>query len=378
LAERFIPLLSEGQHLLRFKKNKFSILLSEPDEETALRQAQLCAKKIHHLFSEPLSCHGRLIKMQASIGVSVAPLDKLNIRKTSDNAYIAMKNTAIHDIERTLIYSEDIQSSALSELTLETELTSAIQNSEFELKFQPIVDIKDGHLKGFEALIRWESKVLGNVSPSNFVSIAEEIGLIIPIGEWSFTAACDQLNEWIKEFPQMDHLYVSINVSSVQLAQRNFATFVRNTLEQANLDPKHIKIEITETALVKDLDIVQSVLWELKRMGISLALDDFGTGYSSFNYLNRFPIDTLKVDKGFVTRMDKEDKSRKIVMTITQLATTFELTTIVEGIETAEALEAAKKLGCHSGQGFYFSRPLCSYCSRQYLVKEIESMIAAE
>ncbi|MGL5508541.1 MAG: putative bifunctional diguanylate cyclase/phosphodiesterase, partial [Microcoleaceae cyanobacterium] len=230
---------------------------------------------------------------------------------------------------------------------------------EFLLYYQPLVDLSTGQIIGFEALVRWQHPEEGLVSPLQFISIAEETGLIIPLGEWILQTACEQLKKWQIAFPQRT-LMISVNLSGKQFSQKHLVQKVHNIVTIAGIDPQNLKLEITESVVMQDVDIAIDILEQLKALDIKLGIDDFGTGYSSLSYLNLFPTNTLKVDKSFVGKMEvmANGTNIAIVKTIITLAHVLGMDVIAEGIETVEQLNKLRILGCEHGQGYFFAKPL--------------------
>ncbi len=238
----------------------------------------------------------------------------------------------------------------------EVALRHALDGSEFELHYQPIVEVGSGSVKGFEALIRWNRGAAGTTLPGEFIPVAEDSGLIVPIGEWVLQEACRQIATWQRQRPDQ-HLSVSVNLSGRQLAQRDIADVVARSLAGSRADPSRLVLEITETVLLDDVEQAARTLGALKDIGVSLSMDDFGTGYSSLTYLRRFPIDVVKIDRSFVSKLGTDSRDASIVKTVILLANGLELGVVAEGVETEDQLEALTAMGCRYAQGYYFSRP---------------------
>jgi EAL domain-containing protein (putative c-di-GMP-specific phosphodiesterase class I) len=245
---------------------------------------------------------------------------------------------------------------AIAQLRLEHELELAIEDDQFELHFQPIVQLNTGEIAGFEALVRWRHRDRGLVPPLAFIPAAEACGLIIPLSEWCMRQACASLQAFRATLPRDRKLFVAINISGVVLQQPGFFGTLRDILTAEGVDPQDIKLEVTENVLLKDADQVIETLSACRGLGCSIALDDFGTGFSSMSYLSKFPIDTLKIDRSFVKVLHTDHTSRNIVNAIVALGWGLDTPTVAEGIETAEDAEALLALGCTYGQGYYFSR----------------------
>jgi EAL domain-containing protein (putative c-di-GMP-specific phosphodiesterase class I) len=246
----------------------------------------------------------------------------------------------------------------VAHLQLENDLRRAIEHEEFRVYYQPIVSLAPCRIIGFEALVRWRHPQRGFVSPVEFIPVAEKTRLIIPIGTWVLHAACQQTRLWQKHLPAYPFLLVSVNLSGIQFIQPNLVELVNNTLQEADLTPHSVKLEITESVLMDNVDPAEDILTRLHTLGIKLGLDDFGTGYSSLSCLHRYPFDMLKLDKSFVQRLGTDDESAEIVRTIVTLAHNLGLEVIAEGIETPQQLTYLKTLGCEYGQGYLFSQPV--------------------
>ncbi|MDJ0574242.1 MAG: EAL domain-containing protein [Xenococcaceae cyanobacterium MO_234.B1] len=265
------------------------------------------------------------------------------------------------------VFSNTMHEQALSRLQLEADLYEAVENQEFELYYQPIISLKTGKMAGFEALVRWQSPKRGFVSPGAFIPAAEETGTIIPLGEWILQEACHQMYQWQQEFSDYASLFVSVNLSGRQFGQKDLVDTIQHILALTNLAPQSLKLEITESMVMDNVESAIAMLENLKILGMKLSMDDFGTGFSSFSYLHRFPIDTLKVDRSFVSNMSQAAKNIEIVSTIVMLAHKLGMDVVAEGIETLEEKELLKALNCEYGQGYLFSKPISTAAVSQLL-----------
>jgi EAL domain-containing protein (putative c-di-GMP-specific phosphodiesterase class I) len=243
---------------------------------------------------------------------------------------------------------------------METDMRRALEREEFLIHYQPIVALDNFRLRGFEALVRWQHPERGFISPMDFIPIAEETGLIIPLGELVMREACAQMQRWQAMFPVDPPLYVAVNLSSKQFSQSTLISKVATILQETGVNPSSVKLEITESLVMENIDTATDMLRQLRALGIKLAIDDFGTGYSSLSYLHRFPIDTLKIDRSFVTRMSENNENTEIVRTIVVLAQNLGMDVVAEGVETNEQLVLLQKLGCENGQGYFFSKPVAA------------------
>jgi EAL domain-containing protein (putative c-di-GMP-specific phosphodiesterase class I) len=260
--------------------------------------------------------------------------------------------------ERHVVFDQAMHTKVVERLKLETDLRRALERREFQVHYQPIVELQTRQIAGFEALVRWEHPERGMIPPGVFIPLAEETGLILPLGLWVLRAACSQLHDWQDRAPELAGLIMSVNLSSKQLAQPDLVERLDQVLQETGLAPQHLKLEITESVIMEHPNSAAEILRQIKNRGIQLSLDDFGTGYSSLSYLHRFPIDTLKVDRSFVNRIDVEDGDPVIVQTIVALAHNLRMQVVAEGVETAGQVERLKTMGCQFAQGYYFSRPV--------------------
>ena len=241
---------------------------------------------------------------------------------------------------------------------METDLRRALERNEFDLCYQPIVSLKTGRISGFEALARWRHPDRGLVSPGEFIPVAEETGLILPLGRWVLQTACARMRDWMRRWGDDSDLTMNVNLSGIQFAQRDLVEEIGRILEETGLEGRHLGIEITESVVMKDFERAQGMLASLHARGVRLHIDDFGTGYSSLSYLPRFPIDTLKIDRSFVNRIDIESENEEIVRAILSLASSLGMEVVAEGVERPEQLERLRRLECSHAQGFFFARPL--------------------
>jgi EAL domain-containing protein (putative c-di-GMP-specific phosphodiesterase class I) len=257
----------------------------------------------------------------------------------------------------------------MARLKIEGDLRQALDRKEFRLAYQPIVDLNDGRVTGFESLLRWQHPESGLTSPDAFLSIAMELGLMKSIGEWTLVEACRQLKVWQEQFPRARPLTVSVNFSIGQFAQDHLTPVIQKALERSGIDPSSLKLEITESEMMKNPEAAIKVLDEIKAQAIDTCLDDFGTGYSSLSHLQQLAIRFLKIDQSFVRRLGTEDDALAIVKTIITLAHQLGRQVIAEGVETAEHLVILRSLGCEYGQGYFFAKPLAP--------EEVDTLLAS-
>jgi len=268
------------------------------------------------------------------------------------------------------IFDREMHAHNLNVLQLETDLRHAVERSEFDVFYQPIVDLDSGRVCEFEALIRWRHPIHGLISPDTFIQVAEETGMIIPIGQWILEMACRHTARW--EQRTSVRLSISVNLSAKQLVHPHLCSQIRAVLEETGLDPRQLKLEVTESTVMENSDRSLSVLSELSELGVSLSTDDFGTGYSSLSYLHRFPFSRLKIDRSFINKMDQDEKSAAIVKTVLLLGENLGIEVVAEGIENSFQLEVLRRLGCTLGQGYLFSEPVDAASAERMLADTFE------
>jgi EAL domain-containing protein (putative c-di-GMP-specific phosphodiesterase class I) len=246
----------------------------------------------------------------------------------------------------------------MDRLGLERDMRKAVERRELFLQYQPIVSLATGSLRGFEALVRWRHPERGVIPPTKFIPIAEETGMIIPIGKWVLGEACRQMSRWQKLSHSDGPLPMSVNLSGRQFLQPDLLEQIQEVLQETGLDPRSLKLEITETVVMENIETATHTLEQLRALGVELSIDDFGTGYSSLSYLQRFPVSTLKIDRSFISRMAESDGTAEIVRTITKLAQNLGMDVVAEGVETESQRAQLRAFECEFGQGYYFSRPI--------------------
>ena len=344
---------SHDSVVARLGGDEFTVLL---DNIHGVQEAQAVADRILEKFTVPFNLNGREVFSNASIGIAMS-----SDRCDTAEALIREADTAMYHAKSNGRANHTMFAPAMSEqitarLQLESDLRRAIERCEFVLHYQPIVALKSNEIMGFEALLRWEHPTLGLVPPVDFISIAEETGLIVPIGRWVLHEACRQTALWKSQFTGCGHLFVTVNVSSRQLSDPNIIQDVTVAIDQTKMAASDVTLEITESTVMQQVGA--ELLQSLQESGVRIGIDDFGTGYSSLAYLHRLPLDLLKVDRSFVKGMEHSEENAAIVPTIVTLADNLSLDTIAEGVETHEQLQQLINIGCKYGQGFFFSRPL--------------------
>ncbi|WP_299414059.1 EAL domain-containing protein [Acaryochloris sp. IP29b_bin.148] len=355
IAQRLKIHLRNTDMVARLGGDEFVILLEESSsEETVIEIVNRIIKECQ----TPFDFNKQKIFSSVSIGIVLETENYLQAEELLRDADIAMYQAKKDENHAYKIFNKAMYIKAFNRLTLETDLRKALEQGEFVLHYQPIFDLFDNQLMGFEALVRWQHPIHGLISPTQFVPIAEETGLIIPLDGWVIRQACQQVNYWEKKFPRSLSLKVSINLSAKDFRKPSLIQEIDILLTEKKLEGALITIEITESMLMDNLEKTIDVLNQLKSRNIQISIDDFGTGYSSLSYLNRLPIDNLKIDRSFVNQMQADKRDYQIVNTITALSRQLGLVTIAEGIETPRQLSLLKQLDCQLGQGYFFSEPL--------------------
>ena len=360
VAERLRDLVREADTIARMGGDEFVIVqtdIADPADATAL------AQRVIELLSEPYDLDGHQAVIGVSIGISVGPGDGTSPDRLLRNADLALYR-AKSDGRGTFRFFEPVMDLQMqTRRILEQDLRKALPAGEFELHYQPVVNLASNEISGFEALIRWNHPTKGMVSPADFIPLAEEIGFIVPVGEWVIRQACTIAAQW------PDHLHVAVNISAIQFRSSGLMQVIVGALAASGLAPTRLEIEITESVLLHNKEATLALLHQLRALGIRIAMDDFGTGYSSLTYLQSFPFDKIKIDRSFVKNITENSSSLNIVRAVAALANGMGMTATAEGVETAEQLERIASEGCTEMQGFLFSRPLpAAEIERQFLL----------
>jgi diguanylate cyclase (GGDEF)-like protein/PAS domain S-box-containing protein len=358
VAQRLRACVYEIDTVARFGGDEFVVLLENlsKDRNEAATQARQICEKILHAFGAPIILDSFVRHTTASIGVTLFDTLECSAGELLKQADLAMYEVKAAGRNGARFFDPEMQTVVTARATLETDLRHALQHDEFLLHYQPQI-CRDGMVTGAEALIRWQSPARGLVSPAAFIPIAEDTGLILPMGRWVLEQACAQLARWART-PGLSSLSISVNVSARQLRQPGFVEEVREVLAQAGAAPHKLKLEITESLLVDDTETTIDTMRSLKAQGLGFSLDDFGTGYSSLSYLKRLPLDQLKIDQSFVSDVLTDQNDAAIAQTILALGRCLHLNVIAEGVESAEQHEFLMEHGCHAFQGYFFSRPV--------------------
>jgi diguanylate cyclase (GGDEF)-like protein/PAS domain S-box-containing protein len=355
VAERLAGCVRQVDVVSRFGGDEFAVLI---EGLTAEDQAGAVARKIVDALAKPLVLAGRQYRPAASIGISTYPSDGRDVLSLQKNADIAMYRAKEEGRGTFKFYSEQLNTHSIQRLEFESNLNGALNNKEFALYYQPKVELASGRIAGVEALIRWVSPQFGFVSPADFIAIAEETGLIVPMGRWVVQTACVQSRAWQKG--GLPPLSIAVNISARQMADRGLVDFIVDTMTRTGLTAESLELEITESAVMSDQDHAEKVLNQLKALGFRLTMDDFGTGYSSLAYLKRFPFDSVKIDQSFVRGIPANRDDCAIVEAIVAMARSLELKVVAEGVETQEQSEFLRGIGCDQIQGYVFSKPIPS------------------
>jgi diguanylate cyclase (GGDEF)-like protein len=363
VAKRLSHCIRSVDTVARFGGDEFVILLEEvKDIHDVIRVAQ----RIQEQLSLPFYLENYEVYTGASIGIALSTIGYQHSEEVLRDADAAMYRAKHLGRGRYAIFDPEMQASAMERLKLEEDLRNAIERQEFCLHYQPIIGLLTGQLHSFEVLVRWDSIAQGMVSPVKFIPLAEETGLITPLGWWVFQKACHQLQHW-QQLTGHSNLRLNVNLSSIQLKQANFVQQMELILKESRLDGQSIQLELNESYLLNNVTGQVKLLKQLKQLGIKLCIDDFGTGYSALSCLNEFPIDTLKLDRKFVRQIDQNPEVFETVKMIISLAHTLEMNVIAEGVENLNQLEKLQALGCHYGQGYFLSQPLQADATDSFL-----------
>ena len=355
ISHRLKSVLRQEDLLARIGGDEFVVLLTNLAEPHAATQV---AERILNSFISSIRLRERDVFISFSIGIVLEHSTYCDTEELLRDADTAMYQAKASGKDQYQIFESSMYQTVCHRLQLETDLRKAIQHNEFVLHYQPIVELETETIVGVEALIRWHHPTKGLISPDQFVPIAEETGFILKLGRWALKEACHQLCYWQRQQIVNSSFSISVNVSAYQFAQPDFIKQIDEILEETQLDPQCLKLEVTETVIIQNLASAADVICRLHERLIQLSIDDFGTGYSSLSYLHSFPVDNLKIDQSFIHRLHQEKTNLGLLTAIVQIAKTMEMDLIAEGIETSEQLIQLKLLGCQFGQGYLFSKPV--------------------
>jgi diguanylate cyclase (GGDEF)-like protein/PAS domain S-box-containing protein len=362
VATRLVTCVRRSDTVSRLGGDEFAVLLSQVERA---EDAVFSAKKILSALAAPYSIDQKHLDINASIGVSTYPSDGRDAETLIQKADTAMYDAKKLGRNSYQFFRADMQARVLERQRLETALRSALGRDELRLNYQPKIDLKTGEITGVEALLRWHHPDRGLIPPSQFIPIAEESGLIIPIGQWVLLQACRQARAWMDA--GLPAVRVAVNVSALQFMAKDFLSCVRAVLISTGVDPHNLELELTETVLMQDAESAVEKLHALKAIGVQLAVDDFGIGYSSFSYLRRFPLDALKVDRTFIKDLSADAGAATIVAAMINIGKSLHHRVIAEGVETREQLHFLQEQGCGEGQGYFFCHPVIAEKFAQFL-----------
>ena len=352
-ADRLHKSIRSGDTVARYGGDEFVVVVSNLEKS---EDAALVAQHIQELVSRPFTIDGHEFGITCSIGISLYPKDGHDVDSLLKNADAAMYRAKEQSRNSFQFYTSEMNDRVVERMVIERHLRHALELGQLEMHYQPQVELTNGRIIGVEALLRWHSPSLGAVSPSRFIPLAEETGLIVPIGEWVLKTCCEQNKAW--QDAGLTPLTISVNISARQLQKKDLSGDIAAILRESGLKPRFLELEIVESMVMKDVESAMVIMTELKSLGIQLAMDDFGTGYSSLSYLKRFPFDRLKIDLSFVRDILSDPESASIARTIIAMAHNLNLRAIAEGVETKEQLEYLRLHGCDEIQGYYVSRPV--------------------
>lgn len=351
VSHSLVATVRDSDSVFRYGSDEFVILLHDVQHP---QQTQHIADKVLRTISATRHVAGHDLSVTASLGISIYPNDSCNAVELIKHAETAMHTSKERGANDFSFYTEDMNLRAQRQQNLESAIRHALERDEFVLHYQPKLDLRSGRIVGAEALIRWFQPRSGWVSPADFIPVAEDSGLIVPLTQWVLRQACEQAQAW--RSMGLPPLCMSVNVSPIDFRQRDFVDNLAAILKQSGLPPARLELEITESVLMQNVDETVDILQKIKAMGVRLALDDFGTGYSSLSYLRRFPIDVLKIDQSFVRGLNVNSQDAQLISAIIGMGKSLELNIIAEGVETVEQLNFLKTQQCEEGQGFLFSK----------------------
>ncbi len=366
---------ARAEHLpARLGGDEFAVLLNDIE---GVREAIRVAERVQRELSVPYMLAGHEVTSTASVGIVTSDGNYKRPDDVMRDADTAMYQAKSSGNARYVVFDERMHLEVVQRLNLEKDLRAAVAKGQFELVFQPIICLQTAALDGFEALIRWVHPKQGVVRPGMFITLAEELGLIIPIGSWVLREACRQLRRWQKRFGDHARLSMSVNLSKQQITDENLIPTIAHVIEETGISPASLRLEITESTIVDDLEGITPDLERLKNLGVQLAMDDFGTGHSSLGFLHRVPMDVLKIDRSFIDRTGKIRDYAAIIHTVIQLAHNLGMDVVAEGIETHDQMILLQSLDCNFGQGYLFGQPLTAKAAESLLKKGYRFSVAA-
>jgi diguanylate cyclase (GGDEF)-like protein len=360
VGERLRGCTRELDIVARMGGDEFAIIMTQMEQAA---DAATLSKRIRDSVIKPYQIEGHQIVTDISIGISVAPMDAVESTELLRNADMALYDAKGDGRGTFRFFEPEMNTRMKVRRELEMDLRRALASEQFELHYQPLVTLETNDVNGFEALLRWHHPTRGLVSPAEFIPIAEETGLIVPLGEWVLKAACNEAVDW------PEHIKVAVNLSPAQLNCRNLVTMVKTALEETGMPPQRLQLEITETVLLQNTFTTLATLHELRKMGVQIALDDFGTGYSSLSYLRSFPFDKIKIDRSFIQDLSNGAEPLAIVNAVAGLAKCLNMTSTAEGVETQQQMDVLQAIGCTEMQGYLFSHARPANEIRQFFAQ---------
>jgi len=368
VADRLRGCTREPDTVARLGGDEFAIIMTQMQQPT---DAAALSKRIRDSIVKPYQIEGHQIVTDISIGISVAPFDAQDADPLLRNADMALYGAKADGRGTYRFFEPEMNTRMKARRELEMDLRKALVGKEFELYYQPLVNLQSNEVNGFEALLRWNHPKRGLISPADFIPIAEETGLIVPLGEWVLKAACYEAIDW------PDHLKVAVNLSPAQLNNRKLLNVVKAALAETGMPALKLQLEITETVLLQNTFATLATLHELRKLGVQIALDDFGTGYSSLSYLRSFPFDKIKIDRSFIQDLSNGAEPVAIVQAVANLAKCLNMTSTAEGVETQQQMDMLQSMGCSEMQGYLFSRARPASEIRQFFGQSSESLTGA-
>ncbi|KTD11253.1 bifunctional diguanylate cyclase/phosphodiesterase [Legionella jamestowniensis] len=362
VANRLLIATNDYDTVARLGGDEFVILLPELSTEV---QAQQMAQEVLHLIEKPFQIDQHSLKITGSIGISYYPKDGLDYESLMKNADLSMYHAKDSGRNSYRIFEQEMNKRVINHMQLDNALHDAMKKNELYLVYQPLINLKKQKVVGFEALLRWNSHLLGQVSPADFIGMAEENGLIIDIGQWVLEQACTQTLAWHRQ--GFKNLSIAVNISGRQFRQSQLPEVISGVLEKTGLSAKYLELELTESLLVDDIDKAVETMYQLKDMGMKLVIDDFGTGYSSLSYLKQFPVDKLKIDRSFISELVNKENDAAIARAIINLGHSLNLEVLAEGVETELQKDFVIQHGCDYAQGYYFKPPATPDALKEFL-----------
>lgn len=366
VSQRLKTCLRTGDTIARLGGDEFVILLEDIQSDNSAIEV---AERIQQQLKLPFMLQGHEIFASASIGIILGTVDYQNPEDLLRDVDTAMYKAKASGRGRFEVFDTTMHKRAVELLQLETDMRRALDQQEFQLHYQPIFSIRHNRITGFEALLRWYHPQRGVILPGDFIQIAEETGLVIPLGWWVLKQACQQMQVWQAQFAMAPPLFMSVNLSAKQFSQPGLVRCIKEILDETRFQASSLKLEITESTIMENVESAKAMLNELQAIGICLSIDDFGTGYSSLGHLYRFPIDTLKIDRSFVDGLDSDAEKMELIQTVVTLAWNLGMDVIAEGVETVKQLAQLKALQCESAQGYLFSEPLTMTAATEFLAQ---------